>query len=120
MVGHTPHPEEPLMAAGLDSRGGMELRRALGDTLQVDLPVTLLYDYQTISAIVGFIDGMIKTQSNGQSEGQDGQLALPVGVSAATADTPSKLLKTLRSYSRLMITVQLGVTCLRAKQTCPA
>lgn len=33
MLGHAVHPDEPLMAAGLDSRGGMELRRALADSL---------------------------------------------------------------------------------------
>ena len=33
MLGHAVHPEEPLMAAGLDSRGGMELRRALAESL---------------------------------------------------------------------------------------
>ena len=32
MLGHAVHPE-PLMAAGLDSRGGMELRRALAESL---------------------------------------------------------------------------------------
>ena len=33
MLGHAVHPDEPLMAAGLDSRGGMELRRTLADSL---------------------------------------------------------------------------------------
>ena len=33
MLGHAVHPDEPLMAAGLDSRGGMELRRALAESL---------------------------------------------------------------------------------------
>lgn len=33
MLGQAVHPDEPLMMAGLDSRGGMELRRALADSL---------------------------------------------------------------------------------------
>jgi hypothetical protein len=33
MLGHAVHPDEPLMVAGLDSRGGMELRRSLADSL---------------------------------------------------------------------------------------
>lgn len=33
MLGHAVHPEEPLMMVGLDSRGGMELRRVLADAL---------------------------------------------------------------------------------------
>ena len=33
MLGHAVHPDEPLMMAGLDSRGGMELRRTLAESL---------------------------------------------------------------------------------------
>lgn len=33
MLGHAVHPDEPLMMAGLDSRGGMELRRSLAESL---------------------------------------------------------------------------------------
>ena len=33
MLGRAVHPDEQLMAVGLDSRGGMELRRSLGDAL---------------------------------------------------------------------------------------
>ncbi len=33
MLGHGVLPDEPLILAGLDSRGGMELRRSLADAL---------------------------------------------------------------------------------------
>ena len=33
MLGHAVLPDEPLILAGLDSRGGMELRRSLADAL---------------------------------------------------------------------------------------
>ena len=108
-VGHSIHPEEPLMSAGLDSRGGMELRRALGDTLGLDLPVTLLYDYQSISAIVGHISSLIETQAQAQDgeadsewddEGDEASRGSAVRarakVAQAAAEKPSKLLKTLR------------------------
>ena len=39
MLGHAVHPDEPLMAAGLDSRGGMELRRILADSLGLQVRV---------------------------------------------------------------------------------
>lgn len=108
MVGHSIHPEEPLMSAGLDSRGGMELRRNLGDTLGLDLPVTLLYDYQSISAIVSYINSLVESQAtqagdsveadaywdDGQPEGGVEQRVARVMDSAV--DKPSKLLKTLR------------------------
>lgn len=108
MVGHSIHPEEALMSAGLDSRGGMELRRALGDTLRLDLPVTLLYDYQSISAVVGYVEGLVEAQvqghgdSSGSRDGGHEQGASEVpGRKAAlpAADKPSKLLKTLRLVS---------------------
>lgn len=103
MVGHSIHPEEPLMSAGLDSRGGMELRRALGDTLGLDLPVTLLYDYQSISAIVGYISSLTETQAHAEAQGQWGDEedegssgSVRARVAQAVAEKPSKLLKTLR------------------------
>ena len=33
MLGHAVHHDEPLMMAGLDSRGGMALRRTLAESL---------------------------------------------------------------------------------------
>lgn len=117
MVGHSIHPEEPLMSAGLDSRGGMELRRALGETLGLDLPVTLLYDYQSILAIVTYINSLVEAQAQAQAQTQaaDGVEAETywsdeqeeearagparrgvVALAAAAAEKPSKLLKTLR------------------------
>ncbi len=59
MVGHAVHPEEPLMSAGLDSRGAMELRRSLADSIGMQLPATLLYDHQSVSAIVDFISSTV-------------------------------------------------------------
>ena len=117
MVGHSIHPEEPLMSAGLDSRGGMELRRALGETLGLDLPVTLLYDYQSILAIVTYINSLVEAQTQAQAqahaadgveveaywsdeqeeEGRAGPARRGVAALAeAAAEKPSKLLKTLR------------------------
>ena len=107
MVGHMIHPEEPLMSAGLDSRGGMELRRALGDILRLDLPVTLLYDYQSISAIVGYVEGLVEAQLQGghndsgswneeHQQERSGPARRRAAMSAVPADKPSKLLKTLR------------------------
>ena len=39
MLGHAVHPDEPLMMAGLDSRGGMELRRTLAESLGMQVGV---------------------------------------------------------------------------------
>ena len=111
MMGHTIHPEEPLMTAGLDSRGGMELRRSLGESLGLDLPVTLLYDYQSISAITSYISELVDSQASevldsseadgvwGEEEEGSSGVGEPRAVkkkAEASANQPSKLLKTLR------------------------
>ena len=43
--------ESPLMSAGLDSIGGTELARELGDRLGVSLPSTLLFDHPSVNTI---------------------------------------------------------------------
>ena len=54
MLGRMVHPDEPLLTAGIDSRGGMELRQKLASAFGMQLPVTLLYDHQTVAEIVEF------------------------------------------------------------------
>jgi acyl carrier protein len=47
--------DEPLMAAGRDSLGAVELRNALQEGAGVELPATLMFDYPTVDALAGFI-----------------------------------------------------------------
>jgi acyl carrier protein len=119
VVGRAIHPDEPLMAAGLDSRGGMELRRTLAEALGMQLPVTLLYDYQSISAIVDYINAAVVAAAGAAAAGAGGGAgssgddsedegggravvrarATAAGGGGALAAAPprtSKLLKTLR------------------------
>lgn len=108
MVGHAVHPEEALMAAGLDSRGGMELRRTLAEAIGMQLPVTLLYDHQSINAIVDFINtevsasgvkGSAPADGSDAEDIPDSQLAAtsrPATRALAASGKPSELLKTLR------------------------
>ena len=46
---------QPLMEAGLDSLGVMELRNALSTKFAVELPATVILDFPSISALGGFI-----------------------------------------------------------------
>lgn len=63
VVGLNVRVEEPLMIAGMDSRGGMELRRSIAAATKLPLPVTMLYDYPTIGDIVGFLSKLIRRQN---------------------------------------------------------
>jgi acyl carrier protein len=58
ILGHSVSPDEPLMAAGLDSLGAVELRNALEGRLGgqgLTLPPTLVFDYPTTAALSAFI-----------------------------------------------------------------
>jgi acyl carrier protein len=55
LLGEQVSPDEPLMAAGLDSLGAVELRNKLQEDLQVNLPNTLVFDYPTQQALTSYI-----------------------------------------------------------------
>jgi aryl carrier-like protein len=116
MLGHAVHPDEPLMSSGLDSRAGMELRSTLADQLGINLPVTVLYDAQTINQLVEFINEQLSAAPTAAAAGGSGlqasddesDAAAAADVDAAAArrarqaaadaesSKPSELLKLLR------------------------
>ena len=55
LLGAEVAPDQPLMEAGLDSLGAVELRTALNGAFHVDLPATVTFDYPTIAALSAFI-----------------------------------------------------------------
>jgi acyl carrier protein len=57
VLGKRVEPGEPLMEAGLDSLGAVELRNALGSEFRAELPATVTFDYPSISALAGFLAG---------------------------------------------------------------
>ena len=46
---------QPLMDAGLDSLGAVELRTTLASRFAMDLPATLTFDYPTVRALSQYL-----------------------------------------------------------------
>lgn len=61
VLGPNVHTDEPLMSAGLDSLGAVELRHTLEGQLGLQLPPTLLFDYPTVDAIAAYIVNKVCT-----------------------------------------------------------
>ncbi len=47
--------DQPLMEAGLDSLGAVDLRNALSTQFLVDLPSTVTFDYPTVPALAAYV-----------------------------------------------------------------
>lgn len=45
----------PLMEAGLDSIGAVELRNAVSESFGIELPATVTFDYPSLEALASFI-----------------------------------------------------------------
>ena len=57
VLGSTLSPQQPLMEAGLDSLGAVELRNALSARFGVQLPATLVLDHPNALAIAECLSG---------------------------------------------------------------
>merc|ERR1712025_80505 len=55
LLGRDVDPEEPLMEAGLDSMSAVELHSGVQQTMGVELPATLMFDYPSLQAVSGFV-----------------------------------------------------------------
>jgi acyl carrier protein len=61
-------PSAPLMEAGLDSLGSVELRNSLSKQFGLELPATLTFDYPSAAAIAGFIAESILPSAGSEAE----------------------------------------------------
>ena len=60
--------DAPLMEAGLDSLGAIELRASISSTFETELPATAIFDHPTIAALSALIAGLSQPtpQANAQ------------------------------------------------------
>lgn len=72
---------QPLMDAGLDSLGAVELRNSLQARLAVSLPVTVTYDYPSTAALADFIFSQLSA-TRLQSVASNSALSFPVSSHA--------------------------------------
>ena len=75
------NPDESILAAGVDSRVALQCHAAVEKALATKLPVTLVFDYPTVSAIVGYVSTLMAGVSDTPAPSQH----LAAGESAAAA-----------------------------------
>ena len=59
VVGSALPPDQPLMEAGLDSLGAVELRNSLGTRFGIELGPTATFDYPTVAALAQHVAKLI-------------------------------------------------------------
>lgn len=81
VVGREVGGDEPLLDAGLDSLGAVELHSTVQQTMGVELPSTLVFDYPNINAVAGFISDTLAPEGEVEEMMQDQSLSqgLPGG-----------------------------------------
>jgi hypothetical protein len=109
--------DAPLMSAGLDSLGAVELRSTLEARLGpeaggggLSLPPTLVFDYPSATAIAGFISSQLGAREAGSSSSGDSgpadgaagaQSPVPVArLAASAAAAPARLVGVAGTASR--------------------
>ncbi|MGB1598260.1 MAG: type I polyketide synthase, partial [Promethearchaeia archaeon] len=91
---------EPLIDAGLDSLGAMELRDAVASTIDVELPSTVVFDYPSITAMSGFIVSQLHAEHKARDAEAIGEVVLhpgerreAVGLLGSSANTSHEVMR---------------------------
>ena len=68
--------EEPLMEAGLDSIGAVELRNSMATKYGIDLPATISFDQPTVRALADYLAAMLAPQRRTEARTDVGSFEL--------------------------------------------
>ena len=80
MLGTPITSEQPLMEAGLDSLGAIELRESLQRKFKTELPATLIFDYPSIAALSAFMSSQLTVVA--MPRDHPSQVSLPKSISS--------------------------------------
>ncbi len=68
--------DEPLMEAGLDSIGAVELRNSVASKYGIDLPATISFDQPTVRALADYLAALLAPQRRTQLQTNVGSFEL--------------------------------------------
>ena len=68
--------DEPLMAAGLDSLGAVELKNNLEARLGLQLPGTLVFDYPSVAALAGYLEMQLPAAAAANDEADEDAVSI--------------------------------------------
>lgn len=102
VLGHSVAAEASLMEVGLDSLGAVELRNALSQQLDLELPATFTFDYPTAQAMAGYIariKGLGATEGSEQAQSTMGELQSDQRLVKAVQSQPGAGLQVITGIS---------------------
>ncbi len=109
VLGKSVSAEEPLMQAGMDSMGAIELRSALESEFSISLPATITYDYPTSTSMGKFLE----ESSGGGVSGGSSSFATGAYItehSSSSAAATTGLISTTCMYPNGALTLMQAVS----------